>query len=496
MRPRAPRLKPRRPRRPAVGARTAPHSQPRRAPRGGVRLCESGRRNRRRAPRRRWAESTTYLLLSSFLLSTCMQAWLLFESSKGCGRGPFGHPAPIGLPCAALFWAWACIRIGVARVDGCRVEASRRQLRCHKPPKPREHHGRFPAPPRAGRGHRLPRQLGARAGRPLVCHGRVGDAGAPPLFGGLRRGRAPPLARRTSGQTAPEASAMVKHLTVKGRTPSAPPTYTTDTPITPAARPRRPQPQFSGGHGRGFEVGLLLDHCRRPGGINDAAMATWIVASTWAAIILMAVLVGANKLEWAGGGAADPAPRTPQAPAPGALRSGRRVSGWRKPRPATPKTTEPWTAVEPRGPKVRALSSQNQTHPSKGRAPIQRLPRPNPPGLGRQVGCSPRARWAPAPRPVCLWGRVSWAGRAISVKPRSIRGQTPARPRSNPGQTPAPGPLRLNCLNRVLCCWSTAGDDGAGPDGGEEGEELRSTPTVFRRAAPSALACTRFPSPW
>jgi len=33
--------------------------------------------------RSKWAESTSYLLLSSFLLTTCFQAWLMVESCKG-----------------------------------------------------------------------------------------------------------------------------------------------------------------------------------------------------------------------------------------------------------------------------------------------------------------------------------------------------------------------------------------------------------------------------
>jgi hypothetical protein len=55
-------------------------------------------------------------------------------------------------------------------------------------------------------------------------------------------------------------------------------------------------PQFNaiGPKAPGAMVGELLDPCRREGGINDAAMATWLVASTWAAMVLMGIMVRAR----------------------------------------------------------------------------------------------------------------------------------------------------------------------------------------------------------
>jgi hypothetical protein len=53
----------------------------------------------------------------------------------------------------------------------------------------------------------------------------------------------------------------------------------------------------------------------------------------------------------------------------------------------------------------------------------------------------------------------------------------------------APDRARLNCLNRVFCCWSSGsrrtrrrggGGSGGGAEEDEEEDELRNTPTVFR----------------
>jgi hypothetical protein len=165
-----------------------------------------------------WAESTTYLLLGSFFLTACMQAWLLVESLRGAPRARGGprvafrggrqaEHQPVGL--------FSCVRVRMLVVVVCKAaglnasppmlrrkqqgreasrwgecvsSAQRARRAARKPqspprplprsPLPRQHHGRALAAPRARGRARVRRVLGARGGQPHLLDGGVGRQGA------------------------------------------------------------------------------------------------------------------------------------------------------------------------------------------------------------------------------------------------------------------------------------------------------------------------------